>query len=337
MRKKTFSFIFIGMLFIAFLVTSWTLKQITHENEYILDKLVQYEDDTPLHYIKEIDTHQVSLGHDLIHEGWTTHAGSKSKRISKFFVCTDCHNTVKEELDLASPTPEERLKYTSERNIPFLQGTTLYGTVNRSSWYNGDYVEKYGDWIIPARDTLENAIQLCAKVCSQGRELEEWEMTAIMHYLHTIGYKMEDLIFSDAEKNLLSSNESTNDAKINTIKSKYALSSSATFMNPMPKKERNYGAQGNPENGQLIYEGSCQHCHSHSNTATSLKLDNSRLTFKLLKSRLNKDNNYSIYNIVRTGTYADVGMRAYMPHYTAEKMSDQQIEDLVSYIKEKSK
>ena len=41
-----------------------------------------------------------------------------------------------------------------------------------------------------------------------------------------------------------------------------------------------------------------------------------------------------LYHIVRKGTYADKGWRPYMPHFTEQKMSDQQVEDLRVYIEQ---
>jgi mono/diheme cytochrome c family protein len=40
-----------------------------------------------------------------------------------------------------------------------------------------------------------------------------------------------------------------------------------------------------------------------------------------------------LYQIVRYGTYAKTGRKQYMPLYTKEKMSDEQLNDLVAYIK----
>ena len=41
--------------------------------------------------------------------------------------------------------------------IPFLQGTALYGAVNRTSFYNGDYEKKYGSLVSKARNDLREA------------------------------------------------------------------------------------------------------------------------------------------------------------------------------------
>lgn len=338
MKKLLYILLFsiLGIGIGSFVTWRKSVEQL-QENSFVLDLLIKLGDKKPLHYVENIEASQVAMGKDLVMNGWTTRNEKKSKRISKYFVCTDCHNTVNEEEDLKNPTPEGRLKYVSKNNLPFLQGSPLYGVVNRKTWYNGDYVKKYGDWVIPARDTLENAIQLCAKVCSQGRELEQWEMNAMMHYLHTIGYQKKELGLTASEKNRLAQDTISNEAKKKIIESKYLNHSPATFLEITEQKDRAYGRDGNPENGKLIYDLSCKHCHGHENPATSLKIDDSKLTFKLFKSKLKKDSRFSLYNIVRKGTYADAGMRAYMPHYTAERMSDQQLEDLVSYIKQEAK
>ena len=40
----------------------------------------------------------------------------------------------------------------------------------------------------------------------------------------------------------------------------------------------------------------------------------------------------ALYEIVRHGTYADTGHRAYMPNFTAERLSNAQVEDLRAYV-----
>jgi mono/diheme cytochrome c family protein len=51
-----------------------------------------------------------------------------------------------------------------------------------------------------------------------------------------------------------------------------------------------------------------------------------------LKKKLYNKNRFSIYEIVRKGTYSMPGAVPYVPDYPKEKLSDQQIEDLVNYI-----
>jgi mono/diheme cytochrome c family protein len=186
--------------------------------------------------------------------------------------------------------------------------------------------------VASARDTLENAIQLCAKVCSSGRYLEAWELEAIVHYYNTIDYKIKDLKLSQAELESLQNNSLSYSQKAALLESKYKLYSGATFLEPKTKKARKLGVGGDPRRGKELYVQSCLACHSFEQNFTSFKLDTSALSISFLKSYAKKNHPYSIYNIVRKGTTAEFAIREYMPHYTAERMSEQQLEDLASYI-----
>ena len=107
--------------------------------------------------------------------------------------------------------------------------------------------------------------------------------------------------------------------------------SPATFSDPPPDKNSGYGLEGDVKRGQALYELSCLHCH-RAGSVSEYILDNSKFSFKHLKSKIPKDDHFSLYQIIRYGTYALPGHRPYMPHYTLERMSDQQVEDLRSYI-----
>ena len=61
-------------------------------------------------------------------------------------------------------------------------------------------------------------------------------------------------------------------------------------------------------------------------------LDESKPTLNWLKRNITSDSDLSIYQIIRHGTYAASGHREYMPLYTQEKMSNQQVEDLRAFI-----
>jgi len=90
------------------------------------------------------------IGEDIIRNGFSKREGlKKSRRQSKHFVCTSCHNLEREDPNLSISDPQARLDYVIDKGIPFLQGTTLHGAVNRTSFYNDDYYKKYGDLIEP--------------------------------------------------------------------------------------------------------------------------------------------------------------------------------------------
>jgi mono/diheme cytochrome c family protein len=332
MKKYILPLISILIASASFVFISWQKSLVINPDTRVNELLASWEGKHKSHIILNVDVNKAKLGKELSTKGWTTVDGKKTKVISKYFVCTDCHNNVIEEEDIANPNPEGRLRKAVKENIPFLQGTTFYGAVNRESWYNQDYVKKYGGLVAPAKDTLENAIQLCAKVCSSGRYLEGWELEAILHYYNTIDYKLKDLNLNASDWEKLESTEINTAEKVAFVKSKYALLSPATFLDPIEKNVRVLGAKGNLQRGKEIYIQSCMACHGLEKEMTSFKLDTTYMSLNFLKNFIPKKHPYSIYEIVRKGTMAEFAIKAYMPHYTAERMSDQQLEDLVAYI-----
>ncbi len=275
------------------------------------------------------------VGEKLVKEGFYKGDGRNSKKQSKHFVCTSCHNVVKEEVDLANPDPQSRLEYTNDIGVPFLQGTTLHGAVNRESFYNGDYDKKYGDLVKPARYDLRGAIQLCAIECAQGRELADWEIESILAYLWEIDLKMSDLIFTPDEIATLEEVDNSRNArerKIEIIKSKYKKGADAHFVVPPFDRSKGYeGVRKDPQNGKMIYENSCLHCHENQRYSY-LHLDNSRMSFKHLNKKMSTYHPHSLYQVARWGVPVKSGRRSYMPQYTEEKMTNQQLEDLRAYI-----
>ncbi|MGB0932126.1 MAG: hypothetical protein ACPGVB_15185, partial [Chitinophagales bacterium] len=156
------------------------------ENTPVAEILKNLGGEVSNHGVENPTAAMIEQGKDLVLKGIaTTPNGNKTAKQSKSFVCTHCHNVQQEDPNLALPNPDDRLTYAVENDMPFLQGTTLYGVVNRTSWYNNDYEKKYGDLVKPARNNLREAVQLCAVECSQGRALEEWEMDAVIAYLWT--------------------------------------------------------------------------------------------------------------------------------------------------------
>ena len=273
----------------------------------VAEFLFQLGEPKPVHFIADLDQEKIRIGKELFLYGTSTHSdGSQSNRISKHYVCSSCHNNVKEDPNLANPNPVARLTFAKEKNIPFLQGTTMYGVVNRETWYNGDYKEKYGDLVIPARDTLTNAIQLCAKECSQGRLLEDWELEAFLHYFWSIQLTLEDLGLSTEEKELINQHK---DTAVVVLKSKFAPVSEATFIPALTPDERTYGKTGNADLGKVIYNQSCLHCHDPKARITNLKLEDNKLSHQLLKSMLKKTSELSVYEIIRRGTYPIIGYK----------------------------
>lgn len=296
--------------------------------------ILGYKTPTPLAHTSAYEV-SASRGEALVREGIAVKpGGGKTKKQSKHFVCTSCHNLEKEDPDLTKSDPQARLDYTDSKGLPFLQGTTLYGAVNRESFYNDDYYKKYGDLVVPARNDLKEAIQLCAVECAQGRELNDWELESVLAYLWTIDLKLSDLNLSAEEKDkVFMAIDGAGNAEevVELIKSKYLTKSPATFGTAYDSMVTKDEYEGNTDNGKKIYDNSCMYCHEN-RKYSFFNLDNSKLTFKHLSKKANGYGRHSMYQVTRYGVYSKSGKRSYMPQYPYEKMSDQQLADLRAYI-----
>ncbi|MBX2817556.1 MAG: cytochrome c [Saprospiraceae bacterium] len=303
--------------------------------------LLELFGDSPSPNRPNMDIPFVSMerGRDLVLHGKSKLGGRTSRRQSKHFTCTSCHNVVKEDPDLADPSPEARLQYAADQGLPYLQGSPLYGIVNRTSFYNGDYEKKYGDLVKPTRNNIREAIQLCAIECSQGRPLADFEMESVLAYLWTLDLKLGDLNLTEDEMATVRESYETGRGKsnaLNTLKSKFMDFSPATFINPITgHDEEMKNMTGDVTRGQQLYELSCQHCHLKNNYSY-LILDDEDLTFRYLKKNFDRYRNHSLGQVVRYGTYPKGGKKAYMPLYTQEKMTNQQLADLRAYIELKA-
>ena len=304
----------------------------------LADVLVKLGDSPNLgKYPKFVDGVSAAAGEAIIKDGFAQKLnGKKTKKQSKHFVCISCHNVVKEDPDLAYPDPQDRLEYAVEKGIPFLQGTTLYGAVNRDTYYNGDYDKKYGALVDAARGDVREAIQLCATECAQGRALQEWEIESILAYMWTIDIKMGDLAMAGEEvdfvNEVLNGEDDSRSEALDLLSSKYLNFSPATFSKPPDSRKEGYlDLVGKPDNGKLIYEHSCMYCHEKQKYSY-LHLDTHKMSLRHLKRHIDGYTRHSIYQVIRWGVPVKSGKRSYMPQYPQEKMSDQMVEDLRAYL-----
>jgi mono/diheme cytochrome c family protein len=329
MRLIFFSFSIAITLIVG---SAWSPSVSLHER---VSDLLLALGDTSEYHIPDLNMENVSVerGRDLVLEGRSKVHGKRSRLQSKYFTCVACHNIEREDPNLADPSPEDRLAFVEEKNLPFLQGSPLYGVVNRTSYYNGDYVKKYGDLVKPTRKDLREAIQLCAVECSQGRALKPWEIESVLAYFWTIDLKVADLNLNDVEKRSLERALHTGESReqaIHLIKSKYQQEAPATFLDP-PVDRTAVNEDADPTNGKKIYELSCLHCHMD-NSFAFFRLDQSKFTFRYLQKHLSDYTEHSVYQVARYGTSPKGGKRGYMPQYTAEKLTDSQLADLRAYI-----
>lgn len=326
-------FVFV-MLLLAFSLDS--VNPTWDETTSVASVLMTLGEKNPNHYIEQNQA-AAKTGEALVKYGRAIGPdGKRTTYISKHYVCTTCHNLEQEDPDLRISDPEARLEYVKAKGIPFLQGTTFRGIVNRESWYNDDYVKKYGDEKIEiAHKDLRESIQLCAIECSQGRAMEDWEIEAVLAYYWTLEFTLGDLKLNrgDYEKlNAERDNPAQQEALRQWLKSFYNQTSPAHFYDAPPNKLEGYnGLVGNPARGKDLYELSCLYCHKPGGVSHYI-LDDSPLSFDHLKKMIPKDSHFSLYQIIAYGTYAIPGHRPYMPHYSEERMSKQQVEDLRAYI-----
>lgn len=344
MKKYLSVFSFAAMILVlSSLTISENTEAVINAESSVWETLQSFGEAAPNHMPDEsIAGASAEKGEDIVKKGIAAKpSGGKTGTQSNHFVCTSCHNVELEDPDLLKSDPEARLSYVAKNGLPFLQGTTLYGAVNRSSFYNGDYEKKYGDLVEPTRNNLREAIQLCAIECSQGRKLKDWELESVLRYLWTLEFKMDDLGFSEMEYEKLNDLKKhyqggINETAISLINSKYLRGSPAHFVTPPEDRKEGYsGLTGNPENGKLIYNLSCLHCHENERYSF-FNLDDSKMSFSYLKRHFKKYSHASVYQVARYGTSPLPGKRAYMPQYTKEKMSDQQLEDLRAYIEQQA-
>lgn len=283
--------------------------------------------------VRPVNGASAELGRRIVLEGELS-AGSQQ---SAHFKCTSCHNVVREDPVLTEMDPTARLAYAEENDLPFLPGTTLWGAVNREAYYNGDYEKKYGDLVKYARRDLRGAIQLCATECAQGEALADVEMESVVAYLHTIGLKLSDL--PDTAPTIerinrgITNKDASREGIIADLKSSYLLSSPATFV--FPPKDRKTGfpvaAAPNPTNGAVVYERACLHCHEK-RRYSFFELGEGVDHYNFMTKHFPRYTRYSTYQVTRYGTSPIPGKKAYMPHYTKERMSDLQVEDMRAYL-----
>lgn len=326
-----------ALFFLSFSQYKHSSQENTYtKNSYVHDVLYDMGVPKPAWFPENFTDEDIRRGKEIVEKGFTDDPnGGRSKYVSLYYVCTNCHNSVIEDPVLTSMDPEARLTYAIEKQLPFLQGTTFYGATNRESWYNDDYYKKYGDLVKPAKDNIREAIQLCAMECSKGRPLLQWEEDVILAYYLSISYKLSDVL-SDQEIEQLNADKSHPEKYaewIARIRGKYAIKSPATFVEPPYDKGANLPS-GDPARGKAIYNLSCQYCHKAYGCSDNV-FDDSGFTFRKFNRDFDKDY-WWLFKAVRHGFYSYPGHEPYMPHYTAERMTDQQVMDLKSYFQQQA-
>lgn len=284
-------------------------------------------------------------GEQLVTQGSTTSfKGNRTAMTSNKLTCIACHTIQKEHPNANNITPQDRLEHGDSMNIPFLPGAPFYGLVNRVAFFTNDYQEifahKNRSALQVGHRDIRKAIQACNTLYAKGRTLAPWEIESILAYLWTLELKIGDLNIPAAVVHTVESaiNTNKNNARaVNLMRRYYKEVYAASLVLPLPIEERNLISPvlNDFGSGKKIYKLSCLHCHGDKRYA-NFKLDESQKTFKLLKKHFDAPTRYSIYDAIRYSP-GSKGNKTNPPHYTAERMSNQQLQDLRFYIAQKAK
>lgn len=284
--------------------------------------------------------HDVQKGQELVNTGQTTDfKGKPTPSTSPKLTCIACHSTQPEHPAYGTLDPQKRLEHADSMSLPFLPGPPLYGVVNRISFFMDDYQHKFqqknGFAIRDGHRNIRLAIQACNTVYAKGRNLANWELESILAYLWTLELKMGDLGVPDSLVTIINESIKTNRGNskaVNLMRYYYPEVYPATLVPPIPVEERQEVSPilNDYKNGRAVWRRSCLHCHAN-RRFSSLKLDSSPTTFKWLKKHMDTGSRHDFYDAVRYSPNSKAN-RTRPPHYTAERMSDKQLQDLRFFI-----
>ena len=285
-----------------------------------------------------------------------------SKPISKFFKCTNCHNYEREDPVLTNQDPEARFEWIEKtgREIYLLQGATMWGIVNRETFYP-DYYAIYHHLCVPKGkeppstpcgpllkvcgpgcrtmdpDSLEDAIQVCSAYCSAGRYLEEWELYALLAFFWDQEIRLKDLDLpleeaAHVEAILTSPSPDSPYAKglRHLLAAKYAKKAHNTFRGDF--KSSGYTPQGSIV---VEYEDGAKYTGESGKGERLWNLSCARChgTRNLPQKATHFTRDLGkFHKMLAKGTrHRD---ERYMPNFTLERLSRQQAADILLYLRQ---
>lgn len=284
--------------------------------------------------------YSVRKGEELVYFGQTTDfRGNSTSRLSKKLVCSACHSTESEYGMSDMYDPQARLDHCDSLDRPFLPASPLFGMINRRYFFNEDYITVFqtDDQKLKndAHTDIRSAIQFCNQYIARGRELKEWEVESIIAFMWTMELKIGDLNLSQVDKDKVQyaiDNNRSNARAVDIVRRYYPEIYPASLEAPQEVALRK---QTSPilnsfTNGKVVYQRSCLHCHRNKRYS-NFKMDMEQSTFKFLKKHLDDTSRHSIYDVIRYNP-GSKGNKAGMPHYSNERMSNQQLQDLRFFI-----
>ena len=336
--------VFVGCCVVIYLGTSFSIAPVGPVFEITAEtkvwKIMSSLGKVNVNALYKQPQHDAAKGEQLVSKGMTVDfRGKNTLRTSPKLTCVACHSVEAEHPFYGILDPQARLEHADSMGLPFLPGPPLYGLVNRVAFFNDDYQRLFQHKNVQAiQDGHRNirlAIQACNTVYAKGRTLEAWEIESILAYLWTLELKMGDLGVPDSVLVLVKESIRTNRANsraVNLMRRYYPEVYPATLSPPLSMEERQEVSPilNDYNNGRAVYRRSCLHCHANRRYA-NLKLDRSVNTFKWLKKHMDSGSRHDFYDAIRYSPNSKAN-RSQPPHYTAQRMSDQQIQDLRFYI-----
>lgn len=268
--------------------------------------------------------------------------------LSDFYRCIDCHNNRREDVNLTVQDPEVRAAMIDSAAAPATEGaqplflatgTTLWGAVNRESFYNDSYEIYHGLEVGDGRSmdpaSLEDATQVCCQYCSVGRFAEPWEIAALLTYFWDLEVTLADLGLPKEIETVVASRlekPDAGDAKEvaatrEFLQRLYLRRAGDTYtaipsqigkesVGPYPDKLE---FQGDPAIGKRLYAQACDRCHGADKPN---EIEGPDLVRDLKR----------FHTILSKGT--EQADQPYMPMFTSQRLSRQQIIDIQTYLLE---
>ena len=84
-----------------------------NDSTFLGDVLHELGEARPAHFMASTDSNMISHGRNIVMYGKT----KGTSFVSKYFVCTSCHNTVREDADLSVVDQDGRLRYAESAGI----------------------------------------------------------------------------------------------------------------------------------------------------------------------------------------------------------------------------
>ena len=314
----------------------------------------------------------VEYGRELFYNGFVEKSpvdGANSKRISKYedYTCVKCHNIVREDRVLTVQDPESRYDMSTTNNgIKLTQGTTLWGAVNRTSFYNGIYAD-YRTLKVPKGDidnpksincikepekckefdfsSLNEAIQICSLYCSDGiGYLDKWELFSLLAFLWSNETKLSDLGFSEeVKKEIIDVLENRENHTIDEIKEqegrvvkRLLLASSATSRTtPKFTRINKWISTVNRDESPFFMLEMANTNVLHGKRLFEITCLQCHYDGSTVSDDLAEDLGYDeerFYEVLYKGTKPR-RKQPYMPEYPLERLNHTQAENILAYLK----